>query len=138
MSTTIKTVDFIPTLTITGDLKKSSEYDIALYNTVISAVLTILSMEKGSNQLLPDMGAKDEIMKLFHCEEAAAQGIINNVTGNVRAYTGNDVAIDYSLDTKDPEICHIKISVVGLPGTTVIDVSQTGKFIKTAKPTLFI
>lgn len=138
MSETIKTVDFIPTLTITGDLKKVSEYDIAVYNSVISSVITVLSMEKGSNQLMPDMGVKDEMMKLFNCEENAAQGIINTVMSNIKVYTGNEIAMEYSMDSKDVELCHIKISIVGLPGSTIIDVNQSGKFIKVAKPSLFI
>ena len=60
----LKKADFVPVYNENSDFKKVSEYDLVKINSIIVPVMNIICMEKGSNQLFPNMGVKNILMSI--------------------------------------------------------------------------
>jgi len=138
VTATIKKVDFVPKLTVVGDVKKVSEYNIAEYSSIINSILTILMMEKGSNQLFPEMGCKEDLMDLYYTETINIQTTLDKIQTNIKTYTNQDVYVDSKIDPKNPDLVHITISVMGLPGKTILEYDKSTKYIRIQDPKTFL
>jgi hypothetical protein len=129
--TTVKTVDFIPQYDILGDIKKISEYDFAIENSRIIAVLTILFMEQGSNVLIPGMGLRETILSLPYKEMGDVYNTIDQINSHLVRYTGysvrayideNNPANDF---TKGNLVLRIDVEGVLIPLDIGVDKSKT-------------
>jgi hypothetical protein len=137
-STTTSSVDFLPEVTIAGDYKKVSQLDIANYNLAFISVLNILMMEKGTNQLVPNLGEYETLLSLYYASTSDAEQILESIQGSVRTYTSFDISISSSIDTEDSSICHIILKISGVPATLKFDISKSSKYLKVMSPTLFV
>jgi len=138
MATKIKKVDFVPKLTVMGDIKKISEYNIAEYSSIINSVITVITMEKGSNQLFPDMGCKEQLMRLYYTEITDIQSTLDVIQANVKQFTNQEIYIDSEVDSKDTDLVHISITIMGLPGKTILEYNKSTKYIRVKDQNLFL
>ena len=140
VSDTIKTVDFVPEYSITGDIRKVSEYDFASYNSKLFPIFTILTMSKGTNQLYPGMGLRETMMTLSYCEEDELEGKFSVIATHLKTYTGLDVVV--ALDEENSDIANqgiavIQIQVSGVPAPLVVTSNGKSNFLNVRHPSLY-
>ena len=128
-----KSVDFLPRRDIRGDLRKVSEYSIAVYNSLVNAVINMLTMEKGSNQLYPDMGCKEDLIAITYIPPDMAYDVLEGIKNTLTRYVGHEVYIDYKRDPRDSEKLLIDIVIPGLPRTTVA-IGPKSRYVKILTP----
>jgi hypothetical protein len=129
--TPVKTVDFIPEYDILGDIKKVSEYNFAIENSIIIPIITILCMERGSNVLIPDMGLREVIISLPYKEMGEVYNTIEYINSHIFNYTGHTTRT--YIDEADPAndfktgylILRIDVEGVLSPLTLGVDKSKT-------------
>lgn len=90
----IKLADYIPEYGMTGDFKKISEYEFLQYNSIILPVISILSMEKGTNQLIPDMGLRDELLKLPFSEITEISSVLSSISKQMTKYFSTPITCE--------------------------------------------
>lgn len=129
MSNTERIVDFVPEYDPNFDFKKISEYKTAKFNATLLPVYVVISMEQGSNQIYPEIGAKNLFMEIPFLEKdqvyekiAQIQTAISNAVHNVVS-----VSLDDKTNWNTGEI-YIKIEVSGCPAFLEVDVSKSGIF----------
>lgn len=139
---TTKTVDFLPVYSITGDIRKVSENDFANYNTKIFPIVSILQIEKGSNQLYPDMGALELVQSIKYSEISEAQRIVQDIVAHINYYTGLNVTgeliIPESNESVENKTVEMRLNIPGIPAP--IDVQYDKKdngIIKIRHPSMF-
>lgn len=127
----IKLADFIPEYGMTGDFKKISEYEFLQYNSIILPVVSILSMEKGTNQLLPDMGLRDELLKLPFSEISEINVVLANVTKQLSKYFSTPITCELGSDSnlKEGDIT-IEFHVSGIPQPLKVMVNKDSNLDK--------
>jgi len=121
-----KTVDFIPEYGISGDFKKVTEYNFMNYNARLIPILVICLMDKGCNQLIPDMGLKDTILGLPFSDKHEAENIIREMQNQFSQYALINVNVYINDEKSDWEKGDITLSldVDGVPGTVSLGVSK--------------
>lgn len=136
-----KIVDFAPEYSITGDFKKISEYDFLLLNSIILPVVAVCCMEKGSNQLYPEMGAKDYFMSLPYSERNEVSDILTDISAQISRYTNAtcEVSVDESNTDWPTGNLVISLDISGVPNPIKMQVgkSSTIKPFKTVGPDVF-
>lgn len=127
--TTIKTVDFVPEFNEKYDFKKVSEYDFAAFNSKLIPVIALISMEKGTSFLYPDMGVKTLLMDLPYTEEPAVDAKLALIKSGIEKYCTSavNVSVDSSSSYVTGEI-KITIEVNGVPGALQVSTDKSGLF----------
>ena len=129
-SNKIRTVDFVPEYNENFDFKKVSEYDIIKQNSVMLTVFNLICMEKGTNQLFPDMGVKDLFMMIPYEEEESVYGILRQISSEMSTYAGSSVQV--SVDTKKTNfvegVVSVKIEVENVPVALGVSTDRNGLF----------
>jgi hypothetical protein len=140
ISTTLKTVDFIPEYNILGDIKKVSEYDFAMQNTKVVSVMILLYMDVGSNVLIPDMGLRDVLTSLPFRELAEIYPVLESINSHILLYTGFSTKV--YIDESDPFTnietgeYMIRIDIEGVVAPLSIQINKSKTFI-VRHPSLF-
>lgn len=138
----IKTVDFIPEYGLSGDYKKVSEYNFLEYNSLLMPVVAILFMEKGSNSLIPEMGARDIIAAFPFSTRDEADGLVEDINQQLTnwAAVGCSAYIDDSKSNWSDGDVTLKVDVTGIPAPLTISVNKSGasaKQFKIIPPSVF-
>jgi len=142
-TSTLKVVDFTPEYALSGDFKKVSEYDFLLFNTKIAPVMAIIFMDKGSNQLVPDMGARDMLLEIPFTEQNEVYSIVQNVQDHVIEYTGISTRIyvdEANTDWSSGDV-YICVEISGIPNPISVEVQRSGTDVSTFKvvnPSVFM
>ena len=139
----LKVVDFTPEYALSGDFKKVSEYDFLLFNTKIAPVMAIIFMDKGSNQLVPDMGARDMLLEIPFTEQNEVYSIVQNVQDHVIEYTGisTRIYVDESNTDWSSGDVYICVEISGIPNPISVEVQRSGTDVSTFKvvnPSVFM
>lgn len=138
-TTKTKTVDFAPEYGLDGDFKKISEYDFFRFNSRLQPVLTLIYMEKGTNQLIPDMGLYEMFMKIPFTERPNFQDLINEIKRQLSTYSTENctVSLGSRTDWTIGDI-YLNIDIEGVPAPLQVKVNkEAGGTIKVAHPSLF-
>ena len=125
-----KTVDFVPEYNENFDFKKISEHDFLAQNAALIPVFNIIAMERGSNQLFPDMGVKDLFMSIPFQEEDECRSTVFKISSAINRYvtTATVVSIDEKrTNWKEGDIA-IKVEVEGVPEAIELRINQSGLF----------
>lgn len=127
---TIKTVDFVPEYNENYDFKKVSEYDILKQNSVMLSIFNLICMEKGSNQLFPEMGVKDLFMSIPYEEKESVYGILSRISSEMSKYLTTSVKV--VIDTKHTNFIEgdvgINIEAEGVPVALSVHTDRNGLF----------
>src|SRR5574344_252954 len=122
---TTKTVDFAPEYGLDGDFKKITEYDFFRFNSRLQPVLTLIYMEKGTNQLIPDMGLYDLFMKIPFCERPNFQALLNEITNQLGQYTTENCSVTLGPRTDwDYGEIYLNIEITGVPAPLQVKVNK--------------
>ena len=138
-----KTVDFLPVFTITGDIRKVSEEDAQIYNTKIFPVVSLLQIERGTNQLFPDMGCLELIQSIKYSDINEANIIVSEIVHHINIYTNFNVTGELKIPEGDTsvenKIVEFQLNIPGLPAPLLVryDNSEKGGIIKIKHPSLF-
>ena len=126
-----KTVDFVPEYNENFDFKKISEYDFLAQNAALIPVFNIIAMERGSNQLFPDMGVKDLFSsKCNFSNLTECRSTVFKISSAINRYvtTATVVSIDEKrTNWKEGDIA-IKVEVEGVPEAIGLRINQSGLF----------
>lgn len=138
----IKTVDFIPEYGLSGDYKRVSEYNFLEYNSLLLPVIAILFMDKGSNSLIPEMGARDIIASFPFSTRDEADGLVEDINLQLTnwATVSSSAYIDDSKSNWAEGDVTLKIDVTGIPAPITIEVDKNGaksKQFKIVPPAIF-
>jgi len=127
----IKLADYIPEYGMTGDFKKISEYEFLQYNSIILPVISILSMEKGTNQLIPDMGLRDELLKLPFSEITEISSVLSAISKQMTKYFSTPITCELGSDSdlKNGEVT-IEVHVGGIPQPLKVMVNKDSNLDK--------
>lgn len=138
----IKTVDFIPEYGLSGDYKKVSEYSFLEYNSLLMPVIALLFMDKGSNSLIPEMGARDLIVQFPFSTRDEAESLVSEISQHLSTWASVTCTVHID-DTKsnwsEGEIT-LKVDVSGIPAPLTISVDKRGaqsKQFKIVPPSTF-
>ena len=138
----VKTVDFIPEYGLSGDYKKVSEYNFLEYNSLLMPVVAILFMDKGSNSLIPEMGARDIIASFPFSTRDEADGLVEDINSQLTSWAtvGCTAYIDDSKSNWAEGDVTLKVDVTGIPAPITIEVNKNGaksKQFKIVPPSTF-
>ena len=103
----LKKADFIPVYNENSDFKKVSEYDLVKVNSIIVPVMNIICMEKGSNQLFPNMGVKNILMSIPFKERDEIDEVLYAVSSGITEYISSSVSV-----TLDQEKTNLKLLLI--------------------------
>ena len=123
---TTKIRDYVPEFGLNGDFKKVSEYDFIAYNSKILPVLILCFMEKGTDQLNPEMGSKDLFMQLPFTEKDNVNSLITKINDSICKFTNNSVRVyvnDEKTNWLTGEIT-VNIDITGVPGEISLGVNK--------------
>lgn len=129
-SKTIKTVDFVPEYNENYDFKKVSEYDVLKQNSIMLSIFNLVCMEKGSNQLFPEMGVKDLFMSIPYEEKEKVTGILGTIGSEINRYINSSVSVVLDTDKTnfiDGDVA-VNIEVEGVPVALSIHTDRNGLF----------
>lgn len=124
--TTTKIIDFVPEFGLNGDFKKVSEYDFMAYNAKVLPILILCFMEKGTNQLNPEMGVKDYFMQLPFTEKEQVDNLLYNINQDISNFTDSTVRI-YINEEKTNWITGdvtVNIDIEGVPGEVSLSINK--------------
>jgi hypothetical protein len=126
-NTKTKVVDIIPEFGLNGDYKKITEYDFVALNAKIFPVITLCLMERGSNQLMPDMGLRNTLCAIPFSERDEVEAIIaGEISTQIKTYINVDVKvyIDESKTNWLEGDVYLAMDIAGVPGTLSIGVNK--------------
>lgn len=124
--TTTKIIDFVPEFGLNGDFKKVSEYDFIAYNSKVLPILILCFMEKGTNQLNPEMGVKDYFMQLPFTEKSDVNSLLTKIKDSITDFTNSTVNL-YVNENKtnwSTGDVTINLDIEGVPGEVSIGVNK--------------
>lgn len=134
----LKKADFIPVYNENSDFKKVSEYDLVKVNSIIVPVMNIICMEKGSNQLFPNMGVKNILMSIPFKERDEIDEVLYAVSSGITEYISSSVSV--TLDQEKTNFVTgevaINIEMEGVPISLSIQTNKYG-FFKVHKRSLY-
>lgn len=124
--TTTKIIDFVPEFGLNGDFKKVSEYDFMAYNAKVLPILILCFMEKGTNQLNPEMGVKDYFMQLPFTEKEQVDNLLYNINQDISNFTDSTVRIYINEEKTDWATgdVTVNIDIEGVPGEVTLSVNK--------------
>ena len=94
-------VDIVPQLDITGNFKKLKDINVPLSEKVIyNQLVTIISMRRGFNPWMPDMGVADIIASIPFNTEYGASEIIEQLEGEVGRQTDSECKVTHTFGTE--------------------------------------
>ena len=103
----------------------------------------MLFMDKGSNQLVPDMGARDMLLEIPFTEQNEVYNIVQKVQDHVTDYTGISTRI-YVDESKTDWVSgdvYICVEISGIPNPISVEVQRSGTDVSTFKvvnPSVFM
>lgn len=135
---TIKTVDFLPEFSVTGDLKKVTEYDILEKQSKIIPIYNNIVMEKGSCQLFPNIGLREEILALSFMEESEVLPQLSYIESILKQTTSVSLSIvvdDNNTNYTTGDLS-FQIIVEGLADPLMVTTRRSG-LLRVVHPSLF-
>ena len=126
----LKKADFICVYNENSDFKKVSEYDLVKVNSIIVPVMNIICMEKGSNQLFPNMGVKNILMSIPFKERDEIDEVLYAVSSGITEYISSSVSV--TLDQEKTNFVTgevaINVEMEGVPISLSIQTNNYGFF----------
>ncbi len=119
-----RTVDFIPEFGLDNDFKKITEYDFLQQNSIIVPLLTLINMDKGTNQLLPNMGLRDLLVSIPFSETSEVNSIISQINKQLQTYIHHTCSCDITSVKNTTDEALITFNISGLPSPLQIVVDK--------------